>query len=130
MPCRRLDQAIESLAPLARCLVGKRDRQNVVWIDPLFEQIRNPMDNHTGLARARPGQNQQRPIDGSDRFLLGWIEPLQGKRRQRSSGWRARKVYRRLRPGLLVFSDVNGHAAGLAPRLRQGGIDLTKPVLR
>ena len=49
-------QAVHPLPHLPRRLIGKGDSQNIPGIDPLLlDEIGNPVGQHPGLPRARPG---------------------------------------------------------------------------
>ena len=46
--------------------------QLVAWMDG--NQVRDPVREHAGLARARAGDHEQRPLGGANRLLLGRVQ--------------------------------------------------------
>ena len=72
------DQPRDPLAHLIRGLVRERDRENLHRPRPFGrQQPGDPVGEHPGLARARAGEHQQRPIAVSDRLALRRVEPAQ-----------------------------------------------------
>ncbi len=72
------DQPVEPRAQLARRLVGEGDRQDVPGRDQArLDQVGDAVDDDAGLARARPGQDEQRPIGMGHRLPLLRVQPLQ-----------------------------------------------------
>ena len=72
------DEQLDPLAHLLRGLVGEGDRQDLVGARlPGAEQVRDPVGEHAGLARAGAGQDQQRPLSVRDRVALRFVEALE-----------------------------------------------------
>jgi hypothetical protein len=63
-----------ALAHLRRRLVGEGDGEDAAGIDTTRDEVGDPRRDDTGLARARPGQDQQRSLDGGDGVALRRIE--------------------------------------------------------
>ena len=71
------DQGLNSLPHLTRRLVGKGDGGDSVGTDPTFlHQVSNAVGDDPGLAAARPGHNQQRPLGMHHRFRLRVVQPV------------------------------------------------------
>jgi hypothetical protein len=70
---RLADEADDPFAQLGGRTVRKRDREDLPRRDVLdADEVRDPVRQHTGLARAGAGENQQRTLGGRDRpRLLG-----------------------------------------------------------
>ena len=72
------DEQLDPLAHLLRRLVRERDREDLVGPRlPGREQVRDPVRQHARLARARAGEDQQRPLAVQDRRALRLVEPAQ-----------------------------------------------------
>ena len=72
------DQARDPLAHLVRGLVRERDREDLHRPRPVGrQQPGDPVGEHPGLARARAGEHQQRPLAVGDRLALRRVEPGQ-----------------------------------------------------
>ena len=68
-------QFVDALRHLRCRFVGERHGQNRVGLNAsILNQISDAIGNNTRLAAARPGQNQQRPVNGFDRFALLGVE--------------------------------------------------------
>src|ERR687884_513293 len=73
-PARR-QHVLDAGLHLARRLVGKRDGENLPRrYGSALNQVSDAKRDDARLARPRAGQNQQRPIDGLDRFALLGIQ--------------------------------------------------------
>ncbi len=69
------DQPADAFAHLLRRLVGEGDRQDFGRIGLAgIEQVRQPRGQCGGLARARTGQHQHRPIGGQHRVALRIVQ--------------------------------------------------------
>ena len=69
------EHPLEPLAHLARRLVRERDREDLVRLRPVrADQVRHAMGEHTGLPRARAGDDEQRAVDVQDGFALGRVQ--------------------------------------------------------
>jgi hypothetical protein len=68
------DQRIDALAHFPGGLVGEGDGQDVVRLHPLLQEPGNAAGDDPRLAAARPGQDEQRPFQMGDGFLLGEVE--------------------------------------------------------
>ena len=72
---RFADQRLDPAAHLPRGLVGERHRQQAVRPHPMGgDQVGDPGGQHTGLAAAGPGEDQERTVAVRDSFLLGRIQ--------------------------------------------------------
>ena len=61
-----------------RSFVGEGHRQNLVRArGARHQQVRDAAGQCLRLAGSRPGKHQHRPIQGFDRFALGWVQPVQ-----------------------------------------------------
>ena len=57
----RADEVGDALPHLARGLVGERDREDLERRDvELVDEVREPVREHAGLARARAGDDEDR----------------------------------------------------------------------
>ena len=71
-------QHLHPLAHLLRGLVGEGDRQDLARPRaPAVDEVRDPVRQHAGLARAGAGEDQQRTLAVQDGLALGLVEPLQ-----------------------------------------------------
>ncbi len=69
------DHRFEALAHLARCLVGKGDREQLGGKGAAGrEDVGEPGGQHPGLAGAGAGQHQHRPFDRLDGAALSLVE--------------------------------------------------------
>ena len=69
------DQADDPLAELGRGAVGERDREDPPRGDPVHaDEVRDPVGQHAGLARAGAGEDQQRSLGRRDRARLLRVE--------------------------------------------------------
>ena len=66
-------QALQAVFELPGGLAGKGQDQHAGRIGALFDQVAHPPEKGLGLARARPGQDQNRPRPGQDRGHLQFI---------------------------------------------------------
>ena len=57
-------------------LAGKGEEQDGAGVHPLFHQIGQAIDQGAGLAAARPGDDQDRPLQSGHRLILSRIELL------------------------------------------------------
>jgi hypothetical protein len=105
------DAALDTLAHLVGRPVREGEREYAIWADASFAyQVRDPGDEHAGLARARSGEDEQRTAGVLDDPLLVGVEVR--RRTPRPDPSRRR-----------------GHAAGGWARLRPvGGLPLPKRV--
>ena len=72
------DVRLDARPHLARRLVGKGDREQAVRPDLAGgDQIGDPGGQHAGLAGARAGEDEERPLHVLDRLPLLGIEPIQ-----------------------------------------------------
>ena len=69
-------QAPDTLLHLSRCLIGKRQCQNLPGSHPLFQQPRNLIGQHTCLTRACSGNHQTCPVAVLHGNLLPFIQLL------------------------------------------------------
>ena len=71
-------QADEALPHFPRRLVGEGHSQDAVGADAAhLHQVGDAVGDDAGLAAARPGHDQQRPVDGLDGLFLRRVQPLQ-----------------------------------------------------
>ena len=71
-------QPDQPLPHLPGCLVGKGHRQDTVGADAvLLNQVGDAVGDDAGLAAARPGNDQQRPVGGLHRLALCRVKTLQ-----------------------------------------------------
>jgi hypothetical protein len=71
----RAEQVLEPLAHLACGLVRERDREDLVRLHAAgVDQVRDAVGEDAGLARARPGHDEQRAFGGQDRLALRRVE--------------------------------------------------------
>ena len=76
------DQRGNPIAHLAGGLVGEGDREDLTGPDiARRQQVGDPVRQHAGLARARPGDDQQRRPLVDDRGPLLGVEPLEQRLR-------------------------------------------------
>ena len=71
-------ERLDALAHLLRGLVGEGDREDLArprLAGP--DQVRDPVGEHAGLARARAGEDQQRPLAVQHGLALGLVQPLE-----------------------------------------------------
>ena len=69
------EHPLEPLAHLPRRLVRERDREDLVRLDAVrADQVRDPVGEHARLARAGPGDDEQRPLDVEHGLPLGRIQ--------------------------------------------------------
>jgi hypothetical protein len=67
-------QAHDPFAHLLSRFVREGDRQDVAWIDIVgVDHVRDAMREHTGLATAGAGENEERPRSVLDSRSLGWV---------------------------------------------------------
>ena len=72
------DEAGDALAHLCSGLVGEGDREHLVRRDlVLLDEVRDAVREHPGLARARAGDDEQRPAGVGDRLELGRVQALE-----------------------------------------------------
>ena len=72
------DQQAGAVAHLPRRLVRERDRQDLVGLgDAGGHQVGDPVGEHPGLARARSGEDQLRPLAVADGLPLRVVEARQ-----------------------------------------------------
>ena len=72
------DQQACALTHLPRRLVRERDREDLVGLGGAGRgQVRDPVGQHPGLARARAGENQQRSLAVRDGLSLGLVQALE-----------------------------------------------------
>jgi len=65
---------VNALLHFAGGLVGEGDGEDVSGRDALGNQVGDAKRDDAGLAGARPGQDQQRPLEGFDGLALLGIE--------------------------------------------------------
>ena len=69
------EDALEPLAHLGRGLVGERDRKDLVRFHAVrADQVRDAVREDAGLARPRPGDDEERPVHVEHGLPLGRIE--------------------------------------------------------
>ena len=86
--CGQVQEILDPATHLARCLIGKRDRENFAGLGPaLLDQPGDPVREHARLAAAGAGEDQQWPIVGGHGCPLRRIQsgeeidrPLRGRR--------------------------------------------------
>ncbi len=61
------NQIAGPLQHFMRRFSGKREQQNVGWIDARIDEIGNPIDKSACLAAAGPSDHQRGPVTCSDR---------------------------------------------------------------
>ena len=72
---RAAEDALEPLPHLGRGLVGEGDGEDLVRLHAVrADQVGDPMREDAGLARARAGDDEKRPVDVEHRLALGRIE--------------------------------------------------------
>ena len=64
----------QALAHFFGGLIGERDGEDRVRVDLLRQHVGDAHRDDARLARARPGKNQQRPLDGGRGVALGVVE--------------------------------------------------------
>ena len=75
---RAPEHALDPLGHLARGLVRERDREDLERRDPvLADQVGDAVGERSGLAAARPGHDQHRPLGVQDRFRLDVVQALE-----------------------------------------------------
>ena len=75
------DELVDALLHLTGGLVREGERQDLVGTRLAGgQQVGDAVRQHARLARARPSDDQHRPVDGLHGFLLSGIEPLQNQR--------------------------------------------------
>ncbi len=62
------------LQHFARGLVGEGQEQDVLRLDPVLDQVGDPVGQRPGLAAARPRDDEDRPRLGHDRGILLVVE--------------------------------------------------------
>ena len=68
-------QRLDALAHLARCLVGERDREDLIRRRvPVADEIGDPIGDDARFTGTRPCENHHRPFRMQDRFALFGIE--------------------------------------------------------
>ena len=73
-----LSRASGARLHLARRLVGEGDGQDLLGRDALVEhEVGDAVGDDAGLAAARPGEDQDRPVGGEDGLPLLRIEPVE-----------------------------------------------------
>src|SRR5713101_5942295 len=55
-------------------LPREREKKYVLRFHAKLDKIRNAVDNRAGLSRARAGDDEMRPVDRGDRFILLGIQ--------------------------------------------------------
>ena len=105
---RRADQIGHPLLHLARGLVGEGDAEDLIGLGPAFVQdLGEARGQDPGLARARTGQHQHRPVDRLHRLTLGIVQPLQpGRRRGRTARIGGRGAAGRREVEIVVIEGV------------------------
>jgi hypothetical protein len=58
----------------ARGFIRESHRQNLVWRDSVFNQIRDAMGERSSFPRSRSGDYEQRSSHSFDRLDLRWIQ--------------------------------------------------------
>ena len=73
---RRLpaNQAPHPFPHLASRLVGEGHRQDIAGLHPLLQQVRNPVDHRAGLARPRPGKDEDWTLGSLHRLGLSLVQ--------------------------------------------------------
>ena len=72
------DQQVQALAHLAGGTIGEGHRHDAGRVHVLvLDQVGDAVDDDAGLARARAGQDEERPGDGLDRFALAFVEAVE-----------------------------------------------------
>ena len=108
-----VDQAGDALAHLGRGLVGERHRADRLRRDAQRQQVRDPVRDHAGLARAGAGEHQQRPAAVARRLALRRIELAEIDHERCTLRIRARGVNAIVRaaatPATLRRKDAPGH---------------------
>ena len=75
------DEHADPVGHLPGGLVGERDRHQPVGRDPVVtDEMRETVGQDAGLARARPGDDEHRAVDGLDGTALGLVEPGEQRR--------------------------------------------------
>ena len=65
----------QPLAHLARGLVRERDREDLLGLDPVrVDQVRDAVREDARLARARAGDDEQRPLGREHGLPLGRVQ--------------------------------------------------------
>ena len=139
------DEGLDPLAELAGRAVGERDREDPARRDGLdADQVRDPVGDDAGLARARAREDQERALRRRDRPRLLGVEAaddllgprgspgLDGGRHrlrvERRAGGRELGLDGALAQPLGLLGDGiglwrRGRAGGLGRRLDPGGLD-------
>ncbi|MGY3680304.1 hypothetical protein ACVWXU_003927 [Streptomyces sp. TE33382] len=74
----RADELLDTLLHLARGLVGEGDREDLAGVHPaLGEQMGDPVGQHPGLARAGPGDDEQRRTGVHHGGALLGVQPVE-----------------------------------------------------
>jgi len=77
-----LEQGLRALAHLLRRLVGEGDGEDPLGGHaPLQHEVGDAMGDDAGLAAARPGQDQHRPLHRQHGLALGGVERVEDRRR-------------------------------------------------
>ncbi len=77
-PGRPADEELDALAHLLRGLVGERDGEDLVRARLLgAQQMGDAVREDAGLARAGPGEDEQRSLARDDGLALGLVEPVE-----------------------------------------------------
>lgn len=78
----RADELLDALLHLARGLVGEGDREDLARVDvPLAQEVGDAVGEHTGLAGARTGHDEQRGAGVHDGRALVLVQPVQERGR-------------------------------------------------
>ena len=69
--------AADAFAHFRGGLVGEGHREDVLRRDPHLQHVRDPAGHRAGLARAGPGQNEDRAVERGHGVPLGLVEGIE-----------------------------------------------------
>ena len=75
--CHGANKCLYTLSHFLGGLVGKGDRQNIHWVRSLRYEMRDALRQYPSFARARAGNNQQRPTWMHYCIALVWVKGSQ-----------------------------------------------------
>jgi hypothetical protein len=70
----RTNKRLNTFTHFLSGLIGKGDRQNIHWVRALRNEVRNALRQNPSFARARAGNNQQRPTWMHYCITLVWVK--------------------------------------------------------
>ena len=91
------EQALDALFEFARGLVGEGHSQDLARVCALGQQVGQAVGDHARLARAGPGDDQQRPWRIEHGLDLRWVQFAAERVRREAASWFARRGRKRVR---------------------------------